>query len=242
MKLLIVRHGDPNYETDSLTEKGKKEARLLSDRLCKEDISAVYCSTLGRARLTAQPTLDRLGIQAEYVPWLREFDYAKVQLPYREKPKACWDFLPEFVNENQEIFLPDKWKDVDIIKNSNVAECYDNVCNELDNMLAKHGYLRNGCEYIAKRPNHDTVVLVCHFGVTAVLVSHLLNCSPFSILQHCVTLPTSVTTFFTEERRKGAALFRCCGLSDISHLYTAGEPPAFSGRFCECFTDDTRHD
>lgn len=33
MRLIIVRHGDPDYVKDSLTEKGWREAELLSDRL-----------------------------------------------------------------------------------------------------------------------------------------------------------------------------------------------------------------
>ena len=32
MKLLIIRHGDPDYETDSLTQQGWREAELLADR------------------------------------------------------------------------------------------------------------------------------------------------------------------------------------------------------------------
>ena len=38
MKLLIVRHGDPDYAKDSLTEKGWREARYLSERLIKMGI------------------------------------------------------------------------------------------------------------------------------------------------------------------------------------------------------------
>ena len=30
MRIIIVRHGEPNYEIDSLTEKGWKEAELTS--------------------------------------------------------------------------------------------------------------------------------------------------------------------------------------------------------------------
>ena len=30
MRIIIVRHGEPNYEIDSLTEKGWKEAELAS--------------------------------------------------------------------------------------------------------------------------------------------------------------------------------------------------------------------
>lgn len=35
MNIYIIRHGDPDYEKDSLTEKGWREAELLSRRLCK---------------------------------------------------------------------------------------------------------------------------------------------------------------------------------------------------------------
>ena len=38
MKLLIVRHGDPNYEIDSLTEKGWREAEYLSEKLKNLDV------------------------------------------------------------------------------------------------------------------------------------------------------------------------------------------------------------
>ena len=36
MRLIIVRHGDPNYEIDSLTEKGWREAEFLSVRMEKQ--------------------------------------------------------------------------------------------------------------------------------------------------------------------------------------------------------------
>ena len=61
MKLLIVRHGDPDYAIDSLTETGWIEAELLSDRLCKLDVKAFYCSPMGRAQDTAKATLGTLA-------------------------------------------------------------------------------------------------------------------------------------------------------------------------------------
>ncbi|MDE7219247.1 MAG: histidine phosphatase family protein, partial [Oscillospiraceae bacterium] len=74
MKLLIVRHGDPNYEIDSLTEKGWREAELLARRLAETEIKEFYVSPLGRARDTASLTLEKLGRTAVECPWLREFD------------------------------------------------------------------------------------------------------------------------------------------------------------------------
>lgn len=49
MKLIIIRHGDPDYEHDTLTPKGVREAKLLSERISKLDVKAFYCSPLGRA-------------------------------------------------------------------------------------------------------------------------------------------------------------------------------------------------
>ena len=57
MKLLIVRHGDPDYTIDSLTEKGWREARYLSQKLSKLEIKDFYVSPLGRAKDTASCTL-----------------------------------------------------------------------------------------------------------------------------------------------------------------------------------------
>ena len=64
MKLLIVRHGDPDYSIDSLTPKGWREAELLKDRLTKLDVAACYCSPLGRAKDTASFTLKECGREA----------------------------------------------------------------------------------------------------------------------------------------------------------------------------------
>ena len=206
-----------------------------------EMIDKIYVSPLGRARLTAEPIESASGVNAEVCDFLEEFGYATVRLPYLDRPACCWDLLPELVNQHPELYLPSEWQSVDFIKQSRVPECYSSVCRELDILLAKHGYVREGCNYRVADRSHKTVVLVCHYGITAVLLSHLLNCSPYSIWQNCVTLPSSVTTLFTEERREGLASFRMCGMGDVSHLYKAGEEPSFAARFCECFTDDTRH-
>ena len=51
MKLLIIRHADPDYSIDSLTPFGWEEARLLSNRLNQLDVKAFYVSPLGRAKM-----------------------------------------------------------------------------------------------------------------------------------------------------------------------------------------------
>ena len=241
VRILIVRHGDPNYEIDGLTEGGRLEAEALARRMKNENITAAYCSPLGRARLTAEPTLAALGMTAEYCEWLREFNYATVKPPYEDGEVIAWDLLPAFVNGCDKLYSTTRWREEEFIRTSDMPRHYDAVCRELDAMLARHGYVRDGYNYRAVRPNHDTLLLVCHYGITAVLLSHLMNSSPYVFWQNAVTLPTSVTTVYTEEREEGVASMRVAGIGDLSHLYAAGIEPSFSARFCECFTDDTRH-
>ena len=73
MKILIVRHADPDYSIDSLTHQGKKEAELLSQRLFKLNIKEFYVSPLGRAKATAAYTLNKLNRPAVECEWLKEF-------------------------------------------------------------------------------------------------------------------------------------------------------------------------
>ena len=241
MKLIMIRHAEPNYEIDGLTDNGEVEAKYLARRLCAEDIDSFYCSPLGRAKKTAEPTLRCLGKEAEYCEWLREFDYCKVKLPYLDRDKCCWDILPEFVDERPQLYSPEKWREVDFIKASSVPDEYDKVCCEFDKVLEAHGYKRDGANYKVTNSNRKTLVFICHFGLMAVLISHIMNCSPYSVWQNTVALPSSVTIFNSEERRPGRALFRASCFGDTSHLYKAGITPSFAARFCECFSDGTRH-
>ena len=239
---MIVRHGDPDYERDTLTEKGKREAQLLAERLKKENITAIYTSPLGRAKDTCMYTAKALGMadKVEEKWWLAEFNHF-VDLPTGEKEHLLWDMLPDFWTK-EEIFSTKNWYDIPFMKEKNIEKAYKEVGQGLDELLLSHGYRRDGKVFEVERPNRDTVLLFCHFGLESVLLSHLFNCSPMFLFHHTVALTSSVTTLYTEERRKGRAVFRCCGFGDISHLYAGGEAPSFSARFCEIYDSDERHD
>lgn len=238
MKLVIVRHGDPDYEKDSLTPQGFKEADLVADRISKLDVKAFYCSPLGRAQDTARPTLEKMGRKAKTLSWLREYEG---RIKINGEKKGAWDRLPREWTDNPDFYDYKKWIETDIMQSDNVPRTYKKVCKGIDKLLADHGYRHEGKHYLVENPNHDTVVLFCHFGVEAVILSHIFGCSPMVLWHNFVALPTSVTTLITEEREEGIAVFRTQQFGDVSHLYAAGEEPSFAARFCECFTDDTRH-
>ena len=96
MKLLFIRHGDPDYTIDSLTEKGWKEAEFLSEKIAALDVRDFYVSPLGRAKDTASCTLKKTGRTATECKWLREFD-VKIKRPDMNGEKIIpWDWLPQY--------------------------------------------------------------------------------------------------------------------------------------------------
>ena len=242
MKLVIIRHGDPDYEKDSLTDVGFKEAELLSERVCKMNVKAFYVSPLGRARATAEPSLKKLRRDAEVLDWLREFP-AEMPDESGNGMRCVWDWLPADWTKEPKYFDKDEWMHTDVFEKANVPSIYKNVTDGLDALLKKHGYERDGALYRAVKPNEDTVVLFCHFALECVLLSHLLNVSPMVLWHGMCAAPTSVTTLITEERREGIAYFRTWAFGDVSHLYAANREPSFAARFCETYANkEQRHD
>ncbi len=240
MKILIIRHADPDYSIDSLTEKGKKEAELLSQKLVNMDIKEFYVSVLGRARHTADYTLKKLNRTAKVCEWLKEFS------PLIDKPNEensiCWDWKPKDWTGNNQFYSLDEWANSPEMLKGNVKEEYNKAANELDKVLAEHGYIRDGKLYKAVNANEDTIAFFCHFGVECVLLSHLLGISPMLLWHGFCAVPSSVTTLISEEREKGIAYFRVNGFGDISHLYAGSEEPSFAARFCETYDNpNQRH-
>ena len=240
MKILIVRHADPDYSIDSLTKTGWEEAELLSRRLCRLDVKAFYVSTMGRAQDTASLTLKKLGREAEVCPWLREFGNPVIK-PYDETPSVCWDWLPEVWTQEPKNYHLESWADTELFRSAQIPQQYRWVTTAFDEILARHGYIRDGEVYRTEQGNEDTIVFFCHFGLECILLSHLLHISPMLLWHGCCAAPSSVTTLISEERRKGIVYFRMNAFGDTSHLYAAGREPSFSGRFCETFESDQRH-
>ena len=236
MKLVIVRHAEPDYSIDSLTPVGWTEAKILSDRISKMTVKEFYCSPLGRARDTASFTLEKTGRKAEILPWLREFP-ARVLRPHITEPSVAWDWLPADWTNEPAFFQFEQWTQVDAMAKAGVKEQYDYVVSEFDRFLAQHGYVRENNLYRAVAPNEDTIVFFCHFGLECVLLSRILNIPPMLLWHGTCAAPTSVTIVNTEERQAGYAYFRMSTFGDTSHLYAAGQEPSFAARFCETYAN-----
>ena len=81
MDLLLVRHALPERVEGAdgpadpvLTDEGRRQSELLANWLAHESIDHLMSSTLRRARETAAPVGERLGLDVELVQGLSEFD------------------------------------------------------------------------------------------------------------------------------------------------------------------------
>ena len=125
MRILLIRHGDPDYVNDTLTEKGRREAALLAKRAVSMNMGECYKSPLGRAKDTATPCLEVTGKTAEILDWLQEFP-AQVDLnknPELEKaypdvkkegehflPRIAWDMVPGYWTEHEAYMDKNAWQ------------------------------------------------------------------------------------------------------------------------------------
>ena len=243
MRIIFIRHGDPDYTHDALTEKGIREAKLLSDRIVKWPTERFdfYCSPLGRAQKTASYSLDRIGRQAVTYDWMKEFTY-KIEDPTTGRIGVPWDFMPEYWTEIPQMYDKEAWKKTDIYRsNPELLPAYENVCGGLDSLLEKYGCKRHHNYYInineskGEESQHDTIVIFCHLGITCVMLSHLLGISPVLLLHGLYLAPTSVTILSTEERMGDIAYFRAQAIGDTAHLVQGDEPLSASGYFTDPF-------
>lgn len=84
LRLILVRHGRTSWNVQGrvqggggLDEVGRAQVAALTERLAAEPITAVYASPAWRARQTAQPLADTLGLPVRRRQLLRDLDYGR---------------------------------------------------------------------------------------------------------------------------------------------------------------------
>lgn len=233
MKLVFIRHGDPDYARDTLTPRGWREAELLADRVEKWQVRDFFVSPLGRARDTAGVSLQRVGRQAKVLAWLTEF-VVEVDDPATGRRRGIpWDLLPAYWTGVDGFYERENWCEAGVMASGEVRARFEQVKAGLDGLLAAYGYVRKGRLYAVEQGNEDTLVFFCHMGLMLVVLSHLLGLPATALWHGVCNAPTSLTVLSTEERKPGLAVFRMRTMGDTAHLYVAGVQPSSAGFFEE---------
>jgi probable phosphoglycerate mutase len=219
MRIYIIRHADPDYDNDSLTSIGHREAVALSERLEAEHINHIYCSPLGRVRRTMEYTAERLNQKAEILEWLQELSGMTIHSP-KWGQLAAWDIPGEALDQQ-----PVK----KTFTGLNIDEKINSLNRNSDQFLKNLGYLRKDGRYQCVHPYTDRIAIFCHNGFGLTWLAHLLHLPLLSVWTSFWLPPSSVTTILFEQRSLKWAVPRCLGLGDTAHLYKAGLPIQPSG-------------
>ena len=146
MRLIFVRHGEPNYADDCLTETGKIQAEKVVERLHGEGIEEIWASSMGRARETAEPTAKALGLDVKTIDFMREVSWGSIDQNPIFAGGHPWDNADEMARQGIDLTRTD-WRESEYFRNNIVGESVDRVEKGLDEWLESFGYIRDGFYY-----------------------------------------------------------------------------------------------
>lgn len=178
MYLYFIRHGKPDYTTDTLLPEGIEQARAVSLRMKLSAIDEIHSSPMGRAQQTAQPTAELLNLPVIIEPWAYELD-EEAHTTFPDGVSRIISSLPS-IYMHQKAFrsmgLEQALDEISGFQGRHFKNRYLSIAAGLDDMLAKLGYKRNDDGfYETISPNHRHVALFCHAGMMRVMLSHLFH-------------------------------------------------------------------
>lgn len=234
MLLYVIRHAEPIYNPDGLTEKGKLQALALAKRLVVNGLDKIYSSPMNRALKTAQPICEILGKEPEILPWASEADASRDFGFHDPENNGSWCFSfgidPTRYRTAETLALGDKWYEAFPFNLSNAKEGYERIMRESDAFTEKLGYKRCENNYEILKPNDERVAVFCHYGFGTTWLSHLLGIPPVLFWSTFDINHSGVTVIEFANRDNGFTVPRVLAFSDVSHLYGENLPYEFTGR------------
>src|SRR5262245_57912727 len=218
MEVVLVRHGEPEWARDGrsvgdppLTERGRRQAELVAERLADEMFDHVLVSPVRRAQETSEPILAALGVEPVVFDWLAEI----------RNPE--WDGAP--VEHIERIFAEQRLRPLEELWDGlpggeTFRGFHDRVTRNLDAHLFDLGvrvWNEQPRLYQVDKPELRLLV-VAHGGVNAVTVSQLLGIPPVPWEWERFFGYHAGVTFLETVEIGGARAFILRRLSDLSHL------------------------
>lgn len=209
MVLDIIRHADPDYANNTITEFGRLEAKALAEYLKDDEIHRIYTSPLGRAIDTAKPLCEIKGMDYTILPWTAEsMDYMR----RCNKPEQC-SYRFSILNG-----VEDFTDFTDEERNGSL----EMLVERSDEFLASLGYVREGARYKIVSPNDERILVFCHGGFGAAWISHLLMRPPAMGWCDIRLTTTSITRFVFENNAEGYTFPVNRFISATNHISLAG--------------------
>lgn len=230
MLLYIIRHGDPIYETDSLTPRGILQAEAVGKRMKDAKIDRIFSSPMGRARQTAEPACRLLGLEYTVEEWAHEIEDERLT-PYPDGELKSVSLLQNTVyRENGNIDLPYGQSHLCTgFSESRMREAAAFIEENGYKFLERLGYRHENGVFRILRPNEEKVALFCHAAFGRAWISSLLHI-PLHLMWAGFTYNhTGVTVLEFQNNENGLTAPKCLCYSDMSHLYAYGPDMLYNG-------------
>ncbi|MBR2460384.1 MAG: histidine phosphatase family protein [Clostridia bacterium] len=223
MLLYLIRHGKPDYTTDSLLPQGVLQAEAVGKRLAASGINKVFSSPMGRARQTAEPTCRLLGLDCKIEDWAHEVEDERLT-PYPDGVlKSVTRVQNTLYRVDGKIDLPyDRAYECDGFSSSRMQEAVRRIELGGKDFLQRLGYKQEGAVYRIIRPNDDRVALFCHSVMGRAWLSTLLHIPIHLMWSGFLYTYTGVTVVEFKNNPDGYTAPTCLCYSDMSHLYAHG--------------------
>ena len=220
MRLFIIRHGEPNYDIDRLTEHGWKQAEAVGRRLAKVGIDRVFSSPMGRAKDTATPTCRLLGLEYGIEEWAHEIGDERLTCFPDGKRKSVSLVQNSFFIEKGNFGLGyDRAYECQGFNDTKMREAVAKLEKCGDEFLERLGYRKENDVYRIIEPSEENVALFCHAAMARAWLSVLLKV-PIKVMWASFSYEfTGVTELEFRNNENGITAPRCIGFSDLSHLY-----------------------
>ena len=214
MRIMFIRHGEPDYENDCLTGIGRRQAEQAAERLRDEGIEEIWSSPLGRAYETAEAASKCLGLPIRTLECMKEVHWGSTdgaELYHHGHP---WDIVDEMARQGMELNDP-RWREGPYFKTNSVVGCVETVDKGIDEWLAGLGYVRDGQYYrhTESEEDHRTIALFCHGGSSSAAIGHIMNL-PFPYVCAMLHMEFTGITILRFDRHEGAATLPCLELAN----------------------------
>lgn len=182
MEIVLVRHGQPAWSDGTtafndpgLTPLGHQQAERMAQRVAAlAPFDHVAVSPMVRARETAAPLVDRLGVRPRTLDWLRE-----IELP-PDWDGAPIDLISQAFRDSRTRDREQWWEPIAPGAES-FRDFHERVTDGLDAALAELGVIPHPRDPSAVWEVPDTVgrvAVVAHAGTNSVILNRLLGIDP----------------------------------------------------------------
>ena len=177
MRIIFVRHGDPNYSEDRLTPLGHAQAEAAGKRLASEKITQIFSSPCGRALETAHHIAGWVNFPKEEItvlPFMREISWGATEGEQLYSKGHPW-YIVDHMIENGKSIIDGSWRENDLFKRNKATAICETVGEEFDRFLCGLGLCREGDYYRIGALKNESYILTSHGGSSSAVLAHIFN-------------------------------------------------------------------